>query len=119
MAYGRQLSPAQEHRLAPILAQRERIQPGRTMTIEDTPENISLIRYDLYTYFHLTGVKAYYRITSENPTTIRILRRAGFNPKISVEEDEATRFVSDQLLDCDTEELALERIRNSKLTAAK
>lgn len=109
MPYAKYLSPTTEAAVYPFAAAILALKPGTSLLLQDsTPRNLRHLRDSIYTWMNLNRIKQHYRITSESPIQIRVLRRAASEARI-VEATPLTStetFVADNMLEISTLEEA-------------
>ncbi len=117
MTYPKQLTTQASLVLAPFLPQLKSLGEGESFVLEDTEENIQILRYYIYSWLHLNALKEVYVLRKEAPTRLRIQRKAIPAPKIISTErlTSGEEFVKEFLLEVESREEAVALVESAIL----
>lgn len=104
MGYLAELNPDQQAIVDSLLPRIKSLQPGQSLSITAaTPSRMTTIRYVWYSYLHQVGLKQHFKLRLETPIKLTFLRRDNALPQIDEEDQFATRFVQDHMLEVEIE----------------
>lgn len=109
MGYTTRLKEHQLKLLEPIIEKLDKLSPGGSFALRDTEVNINQLRYLIYSHLYGAGIKPYFVIRRESPTTLRVVRRSEPAPQIieGSANDKARNFVIERMLEIEDEAEAL------------
>lgn len=114
MAYPKKLSTTAELAIAPFVKKIERLKPGEGISINGSAGDIEKIRQHLYAWRFINGLDEI-TLRRDDLETLRITRRSV--PKACIlgeqHETKAQCFVRDHMLEIESEDDALERLRQA------
>ena len=116
MTYAKLLSPSAEQIIEPFAPAIMALEEGSSLLLQDTsPKGLRQLRDAIYTWLHTNNIKHFYRVSSETPTKLRILRRHRSSAHIVEDRpfNEIETFVMDNLLEITSIEEATELIKQA------
>jgi len=116
MAYAKLLSPSTEQIIEPFAPAIMALEEGSSLLLQDTsPKGLRQLRDAIYTWLHTNNIKHFYRVSSETPTKLRILRRHRSSARIVEDRpfNGIETFVMDNLLEITSIEEATELINKA------
>jgi hypothetical protein len=97
--------------LHPIIKHLEDLPRGEFLLVEDSPASIKQIKMDLYAWWHQENLKSLFKIQTQNPGKIMIVKRVQSQPSVtsSRELNKAATYCRECLLDCEVFDQAKDR----------